>query len=466
MTTAESPTAFAISTTDLPRRVLWVFLIVQMGFGAVAAATSWVVALIPVLSFIGFVAALWPRVGIQLLAVSVFLRIDIPGVVGVYPGDIVALLLILGLALHIGLNGPRRISGNPLFVPLTVTLVIFAISLMTAFDPALGLKNWLRHVQMFCVILVVAASLELSDIRNVLRVLLWLCVALSLPNIVEAMRIGGSQRVFGVGSLFFPFYLATAITYCTIVYLLNEERWLRSMMVLATVITGVGIIVTQTREAMLFGVIGVSLSCWLIWKWATRMQVPSIKRRVLTIVVYSALACVIFLFGSIATFEAPANRVIQAVEGHSNTIFIRLFLWKTGINVFLDSPVLGIGLGQNSEWDKFLPLWRFDPMSQFSRGLGVHNDLITYAAETGIVGLVALFWFFTRIVKTGWRTYRTTVDRSNLQLLLAVWVPCLAIFARFFYGTHTFYSLGGLFNCLYFGMLVACTQAIERSKGR
>lgn len=462
MNTATSPTELVSAHGDVPTKALWVFFVAQIGFGAIASATTWAVALVPILSFIGFAAVLMPRVGIWLLAVSVFLRVDIPGLVGVYPGDIVALLLILGLAMHVLTHGFRRLSEVPLLAPLTAMMVIFAISLLAAFDPALGLKNWFRHLQMTFVILAASLVLDRTDIRRVLMLVLWLSVALSIPNIIEAIRLGSSQRVFGISSLFFPFYLATAIIYCTIAYLLSESRWKRILLLIAAIILGLGIIATQTREAMLHTVIGVSLSCWLVWKWSTKMHLPSINRRVLAVVVLCSVAALIFLFGSIATFKTPANRVIQAVEGRSNTIFIRLFLWRTGINVFMDSPVLGIGIGQNSEWDKFLPLWRFDPMAQVSRGLGVHNDLITYAAETGILGLGALFWFFIVVTKVGWKAYVSTMDKAHLQMLLAVWIPCLAVFARFFYGTHTFYSLGGLFNCLYFGMLIACLREVNR----
>lgn len=458
MVTVESVSGITTWHDDFLRRAVVAFLAAQLAFGVLAAMTSWVVALVPILSLIGSCSILWPRLGILLLAASVFLRIDIPGLVGVYPGDIIALLLIVGLVLHLAINGTRVLSENRLLIPLATVMAVFAVSLLFAFDPALGLKNWFRHLQMVFLITVVASVLEFADIRRILTVVLVMSVSLSVPNIVESIQLAGAKRVFGISSSFFPFYLGTTIIYCTIGYLLLERRWKRFVLVFAAIIAGLGIIATQTREAMLYTVIGVLLSCGLVWSWANRRRIPHIKRRVLTAVISITVGALVFLFGSIATFETPANRVIQAMEGRSNTISIRLFLWKTGINVFLESPLIGIGIGQNSEWDKFVPLWRFDPMSQVSRGLGVHNDFITYAAETGILGLAALFWFFHRVVKIGWTAMRRTVAASDVRLLLAVWVPCLAIFVRFFFGTHTFYSLGGLFNCLYFGMLVACVR--------
>ena len=443
---------------SFPVKSIWVLVVVQIAFGVLGAMTTWAVAFAPLRALIGCIAGLWPRAGVYLLTVSIFLRVDIPGVIGIYPGDIISLLLVAGLVIHVTLNGSGQLRKHPLLITMAEILVAFAASMIWAFDPSVAIVNWFRHLQMFLIILVVAEVCHAQDIWRILWLVLSMGVAFSIPNIVRAIQIDGSQRVFGVASAFFPFYLATAIMFCCIGYLLYEEAWKRRLLAILALPMGLGIIVTQTREAMLYAAIGVLLSCGIIWWWAGRMRLPSIQRRVLWLVLGSTLAVIIFLSGAISTFEMPANRVFQAVEGRSNTIFIRLFLWKTGLQVFLDSPIMGIGLAQIGKWDQFVSFWRFDPMSQFSRGLGAHNDLVTYAAETGLIGLAALFWFFVRVTRVGWRTLPRIADRSSLHLLLSVWVPCLAIFARFFYGTHTFYSLGGLFNCLYFGLLIACVR--------
>lgn len=444
-------------------KALWILIAGQILFGALAAMTSWALALTPFLVLLALIPIVSPRAGVFLLAVSLFLRIEIPGLVGVYPGDLIALLLIGGLVGHLVIHGFRQSWSNPALLPLVTMLAVFAASLAFAFDPKLGIVNWLRHVQMVITVLVVAETLTRDDVGRLLKLVLWSSLVLAIPNIIEAIRLGGAQRVFGIASLFFPFYLATAIMYCCSIYLLHENAWKRKLTLILLIILGVAIIASQTREAMLYVATGVVLTCFFAWWWARRNSLLGVRRRIRLLIAGSILAVVVFLSGSVSVFERPADRVYQAVEGHSNTIFIRLFLWKTGVRVFLDSPVLGTGLGQNSQWDKFLPFWRFDPMAVVSRGLGVHNDLITYAAETGVIGLAAIFWFFSAVTKTGWRACRVALTHAEFRMLLAVWVPCLATCIRFFYGTHTFYSLGGLFNCLYFGMLLACARELTRA---
>ena len=184
MVAVESAPGITTMRNAFLRSAVLVFTAAQLGFGVLAAMTSWVVALIPILSLIGCCSVFWPRIGILLMAASVFIRIEIPGFMGVYPGDIIALLLIAGLGVHLAVSGTRVLSENRLFVPLVTVLVVFAVSLLFAFDPALGLKNWFRHLQMVFVIVVVSSVLEFADIRRILTLVLVMSVALSVPNIV------------------------------------------------------------------------------------------------------------------------------------------------------------------------------------------------------------------------------------------------------------------------------------------
>lgn len=439
--------------------ILMLAVIAAMQVSAGGLATiSWTLVFAPIALMLAAVSFLWPRAGIYILCIAVYFRVAVPGTTGIYPADLLAFIVIGGGVVSGLSSNWRAVRFNPLSGPMAAILLVFAISLIGAHDLSIGATNWLRHVQMFGVILVISAVIGEKDITRILRVLLVVTFIVCLPTLVTAIQIGGRQRVFGIASAFFPFFLAAGIMYSSVAYLLSDgalRRWLWATLALTLAL---GIFVSQTREAMLHVIIGLGLIAAFVWVWAKRFDQPQLRRRVSSMVIAGVLVLLIVLSGSVALLETSANRMHQALEGHSNTIFIRLFLWRTGIQNFVDSPVLGIGIGQIRRWDEILPYWRFDPMSQLSKGVGAHNDLITYAAETGIIGLAALFWFFWRIVQCGWSQWRRTDSAESLFKLLVIWVPCLALIVRFFYGTHTFYSLGGLFNCIYFGMLIAYTQ--------
>jgi O-antigen ligase len=212
---------------------------------------------------------------------------------------------------------------------------------------------------------------------------------------------------------------------------------------------------------MLFVVVGIVMLGALSWIWGGRHNHPDLRRRIGWLFITGAVVVIVVFSGSVGIFETSASRVHQAIEGHSNTIYIRLFLWRMGIQTFLENPLLGVGIGQFQKMAAFQPLWHLDPMAQFSQNLGAHNDAISYAAETGVIGLLTVLAFFWGIIRIGWRGWQRADTVEALSQNLVVWVPCLALAVRFFYGTHMFYSLGGLFNCLYFGLLIAHSRSSE-----
>jgi O-antigen ligase len=438
---------------------------VQIGAG-LFAANSWGMALLPLIVVLAVVSFLHLKSGLSLLAVAVFLRIELPGFVGVYPADLLVFVLLGGLVVRALTSGLSPAISNPYNTSLLAILTVFAVSLIGAHDLPIGIRNWLRHAQMFGVIVMAATVLDGRDVIRNLRLLLTVSLVLCLPTVFKAIQIGGSQRVFGVTGIYFPFFLATGAIHCVAGYLLSGRAWQRLAWTLLGLTLLVGIVVSQTREAMLFLFIGTVFVSMLVWFWAGRHGIPKLRGRVAQLFIVGALILLIVYSGAIPLFQSSANRVHQAVEGQSNTIQIRLFLWRMGIQAFMESPYLGLGLGQIKVWEELLPLWHLDPMAQFSRGLGAHNDVISYAAETGLAGLCAIFVFFGCVFRCGWREWRQAETQEILMRLVVVWVPCLVLIVRFSFGTHTFYSLGGLFNCLYFGMLVAYTRWAEDDRAR
>ncbi len=425
------------------------------------AMSWWFAALVPLVVVLGLVSFLFLEAGLLLLAVTLFVRIELPGLVGVYPADVLALILLGGVVLHGLTSGWSRASSNPLNAQMLAVLTVFGISLINAYNLSIGITNWLRHVQMLGVIVVTVVALDGKGVARVLKLLLVMSFVLCCPTIIEAIRTGGSQRVFGIASVFLPFYLSAGIIHCVVGYLLTEQFWRRWAWAALALTFTLGIVVAQTREAMLFVAIGLAMVGTLTWVWAGRHNHLDLRRRITWLFITGAIVVIIILSGSVGIFETSASRVHQAIEGHSNTIYIRLFLWRMGIQTFLENPLLGVGIGQFQKMAAFQPLWHFDPMAQFSQNLGAHNDAISYAAETGLIGSFTVLAFFWGIIRIGWREWQRADTVEALSRNLMVWVPCLALSVRFFYGTHMFYSLGGLFNCLYFGLLIAQSRSNE-----
>jgi O-antigen ligase len=138
-----------------------------------------------------------------------------------------------------------------------------------------------------------------------------------------------------------------------------------------------------------------------------------------------------------------------------------MFLWRTGLRVFLDSPIIGIGLGQVGEWDQFLSFWRFDIASLATRGLGAHNDFITYIAETGLLGIAPLMWFLWRMFATGGQALRRVSRHDEAAKTMTLWIPVAAMVMGFFFRTHMFYSIAGILTSLYFAFWIKYYTPLE-----
>ena len=420
-----------------------------------AGAGSWLWVLVPLILIAGIGSILWPRAGLLLLVPLIFLRIELPGTVGYYPADAFAFVIIAGAIVRLLTTGGQSLRRNPLLVPIAVALAFFALSVLQVYALDKGVLRWIRQFQMFGLILAIPVFCDRRDIARVLRVVLLTSFAFVVPNIIEFVRIGGSERVFGIAYAFFPFFLVMGIFQSLAGFLMAPSAAGRLGWLVMGGVLSLGVIASQTREAMLQIALGSIVMGLLIWVWAGRNHRQDLRRRLVWVSAVGILLALAFVFVKSGPFAASAHRVDEAIAGSSGTINLRFFLWRMGLRAFLDSPLLGIGFGQINVWHDILPFWRFEPLTAFSRTIGVHNELITYAVETGLVGVGLMFWFLYKMVRLGYPWWKNATSADELRQLLVLWIPCISLAARFCFGTQIFYSLGGVMNCLYIGLLVS-----------
>ena len=133
----------------------------------------------------------------------------------------------------------------------------------------------------------------------------------------------------------------------------------------------------------------------------------------------------------------------------------RLLMWKTGVAIFLDNPLVGIGdIGVEKVYDKYAPPWQ-------ERQGHLHNNLLMWLVTLGIVGTTALLAFFLKILQTEFLSLRATSSwLSNGLALGAISV---------FFGFH----VNGLFEwnfgdaeplTLFFAILGLSVRAKEISE--
>ncbi|MEW5701507.1 MAG: O-antigen ligase family protein [Candidatus Zixiibacteriota bacterium] len=428
--------------------------LIQMvaAIAAIQLGALWMWA--PAAVLVASIAFLSPRLGVYFLVVLVYVRVPLSGAVGVYPADIVAILILAGAAVgHLAANRqPSEV--NPLTKPTIAVLGVFALSLVSSKFLNAGVVNWMRHAQILGLSLAVTASLDRRDVHRLLRGMFIITTAMAAYNAVRFILIGGTARLFGPLGAFFPLFLSVAIGYGTVFFLIVDDTRTRVTWGAALLILFMGQLSSQARAAWLQTALSIGLLAWVFWKWAGNNGFPAIRRRLRTLGIVAFVVALVLLSGAIPLFDQPTSRVYESLAGESLSLNMRFFLWKMGMDAFLASPLLGTGLAAVRHLDELLPQWRLETMGLYTHGLGAHNDMITYLSETGLIGVTVILWLFLRVLRVGYQAFRARSSVEDAAAILSLWIPVSGIVMAFFFGAHTFYSIAGLMTSLCFGMLV------------
>lgn len=182
------------------------------------------------------------------------------------------------------------------------------------------------------------------------------------------MTFGG---VLFLGVLFFLAYLANV-------------PWRRAWWMLPGVaVTSAALAFTYSRNAWLglaAGALGLVLTA----------------RRTLRIVLI--LAAVLTL-GAIAMPGGVTERVRSVVNLEDQTLRDRVAMWRSGLAMIADHPLLGVGPGEVRTWYQ---QYRRPEAVRPSTG-HLHNSAIQIAAERGLPTLVAWIWIWVVFFREGWR---------------------------------------------------------------
>ena len=120
---------------------------------------------------------------------------------------------------------------------------------------------------------------------------------------------------------------------------------------------------------------------------------------------------ILFLFLGMASFHS---------EDLHNKVILRLYNWRSAIEIVKDHPFLGTGIGT---FATVYPGYKFPQANEVHYA---HNWYLQVASEMGILGLGALLWLLVTFIKGSIKTLKSEKERSQRALLAGLLAGALA----------------------------------------
>ena len=330
--------------------------------------------------------------------------------------DILVVFLALGWLINCGLPAHSRLRDReaarvPFYVILSMLALLGAMAL--SMKVAINVKDSLKEISKWLEVLVILllGSQYLRTRRQIWTIIVLICIA----GVTQAFY-GYSQAYLNLGPASFirsdilrvygtfgqpnPFaaYINLPLSITLALTLLGRDWLTRVLAGIATVVLALAEYLSQSRGAE------IALAAALVFIVLAGM--PAIRKvfRVLIIALLAFLAALLAglvpqsLFSPALKFLGLTGISLVEPNNADFSTAERLAHWIAGLHMYLDHPILGVGIGNYP--DAYPPYH----ITMFLDPLGhAHNYYINIAAEMGTIGLIVYLFFLFAIFFAGMR---------------------------------------------------------------
>lgn len=418
------------------------------------------ISLLPIVLLIFLLLVLDFKLSVYFFIFSLFINYFFFLNSGIQLADFSALIMVISYLTRGALNGDLAIHRTPLDKPIFIFLCVLGLSMIHVVDLPLGIRNYFRHLQLFIIFYVLSSGLQKSDIKKTLHLFLVFTFLHSGFNIFQFLFSSGHIRAFGIAGVFFNDILVASLLIAYSFYLFHKDVKRGGVYALMFFVALGGLVASQTRGAVLSFLLGYFFVTVVALKKGRELELAYIKRNFLRLTALILMLLLVFVIFSPSILLSFGHRFYTITQGPAETIELRFVLWQTAIKSFLQNPILGVGLGQFTRISQVLPELRFNPLFAYVSGLGAHNIVLSYLAETGILGLLCLFYLMVKSLRLGWINFKRSKSEAEVPISVSLLGVLFFVVISSFYAGEWFWSVSGMLFMLFLALLLVFNKSI------
>jgi O-antigen ligase len=312
-------------------------------------------------------------------------------------------------------------------------------SLVNTPERLLSIRDMANLVAMVIVFFVTMIGFQ--DKKKMMAIFCFFLVLVFLHSLhVIYLGLTTGKRVFGVLDVYFIDFAGLG-GLLSLILLIYSKGLMRVLAGVVFIVTTIGLILTQTRNAWLsFGFAVITLLIFLVFR-AKRYQIKKLYA-IIFLFVSIGVICITFLLTQDLNSNVSSRLDIQKqttvidinkpTDIGGNSFVSRAFIWHTAALAYLEHPVIGIGV---YSFRYISRIYYKIPKSFYYLYVVGRTPHVTYLqvlTETGIIGLIFFVIFLVAIIRLMNKSAKLPKDKNDARLTLLInWSFVYIIFSMF-----------------------------------
>ncbi|PMO52020.1 hypothetical protein BCT07_04430 [Vibrio breoganii] len=325
------------------------------------------------------------------------------GMFGVDKGDKILLIVVAVCVLvSISINKLSIIKhnwkSNP-WIKWLIALIIFGV--ISDLVHGFGSRE-LRALETAALFLL---CIDFSKIK-INRIITLLVVA-SLSSLFIAYFYSNIQptdrRVWPVNAIPFASYITLLIGFSIALISYSKLKWQKAWLFVAVAVGLGALFITESRGPLL------ALCCTIVALGLYALLLGKLNYKLVGLgTVLVSIALIASLPYLQPRYEQTASEVNQIIKGNDQTsIGLRLSVYKIGLNMIAEKPVLGHGKDPLADkWDQMLKNKEITPREKAVLGWNFHNNFIEKGVVSGLFGIATMFLWLGLPLVYAWKNHR------------------------------------------------------------